>query len=293
LVFATDNAGTLLWNNVLPNHQFFDLGTDDSMIRIASFSSKIGIVSVQPAGTFTNLQQCDEMVNTPENMDMTKLKDSTYAITSTDGFASNINTIEIGNALSERDSYMGMITDITSRENKGAYINAYGPIYGIKSTSWFAIPHGNIVRTDSVLTLPYCGWEGNPILVLTTALTDQTMTFTSITSASIMDLLINQSDNDLADSISCVDFYSGIDENVGNKITLYPNPVNEKVTVELTGKANGTLTILDLNGKVILSAEVLQSTMIIDLSALNNGIYVYSFMNKEDQTVTNGKLIKN
>jgi hypothetical protein len=90
-----------------------------------------------------------------------------------------------------------------------------------------------------------------------------------------------------------VDFYSGIDENVGNKITLYPNPVNEKVTVELTGKANGTLTILDLNGKVILSAEVLQSTMIIDLSALNNGIYVYSFMNKEDQTVTNGKLIKN
>jgi hypothetical protein len=74
---------------------------------------------------------------------------------------------------------------------------------------------------------------------------------------------------------------------------LYPNPVNEKVTVELTGKANGTLTILDLNGKVILSAEVLQSTMIIDLSALNNGIYVYSFMNKEDQTVTNGKLIKN
>jgi hypothetical protein len=141
--------------------------------------------------------------------------------------------------------------------------------------------------------LPYCGWEGNPILVLTTALTDQTMTFTSITSASIMDLLINQSDNDLADSISCVDFYSGIDENVGNKITLYPNPVNEKVTVELTGKANGTLTILDLNGKVILSAEVLQSTMIIDLSALNNGIYVYSFMNKEDQTVTNGKLIKN
>lgn len=293
LVFATDNAGTVLWNNVLPNHQFYDLGTDNSMIRIASFSAKVGIVSVQPGGAFTTLHQMDELANVPENMDMAKLKDSTYVITSTTGFDSNIDMIEIGNALAGRSSYMGMVTDVASRENKGAYINAYGPIYGIKSTSWFAIPHGNIVRTDSLLTLPNCSWGENPVLALTSALTDQTMSFTSITDASIMDLLILQSDNDLDDSVSCVDFYSGINENGIAEINLYPNPANSKITIELAAEASGIMTILDLHGKVVLSIVIDQNTAILDISSLNKGMYVYSFINKESQTVTNGKLIKN
>ncbi len=293
LVFATDNMGMLLWNNTHPNYKFYDLGLDNNTIRIASYSNsnKIGIVSLLPGGSFTNVQETDGTGNAFEDIDMAHIKDSSYVISSNTGFDSRLDLLSIGWPTINRISYMGLVTDVTSREHKGAYVNAYGPIYGIKSTSWFAVPHGNIVRTDSLLTITNCSWGEEISVATTTVLSDQSMTFTAITNASIMDLLINQSANDADDSLSCVDFYSGIDENTKNTMTIYPNPTNSEFTVQFENKASGTLTVMDTQGKVVLTLEI-ENYAVVNISDLKSGIYLYSFVNKDNQRVTNGKLIK-
>jgi len=293
LVFATDNTGMLLWNNLLPNNKFYDLGADNSSIRIASVSSdaKLGIASLSSSGTFTSIQNTSFGGN-QENVSMTKIKDSTYAVACNFNFSSDVDVIEIGNTLANRSSIMGMVTDVTSREHKGIYINAHGPIYGIKSSNWFAVPHGNLIRTDSLLTITDCGWGESQILETITAITDQTMTFTAITNASLMDLLINQSTNDLNDSISCVDFYSGIGENGENFLNIYPNPANSEINIQFVSKSSGILTLMDAQGKVVLTVEIDEINTIANITSLTNGLYFYSFVNRENQQVANGKLIK-
>lgn len=296
MVFATDNMGMLLWSNIKPNYKFYDMGMDNNTIRIAAFCNgspaKIGIVSVLPAGTFTTIQEADYFSKIPEAVDMAHIKDSSYLISSGNNFDSRLDFMHVGQTIAEQKNYMGLATDVTSREHNGAYISAYGPIYGVKSASWYAIPHGNIVRTDSMLTINDCTFGEGTLPTIVSGLSDQTMTFTSITSASIMDMLINQSPNDLNDSISCVDFYSGINENTYKNINVYPNPSNGSISIDLEG-AEGMITILDPQGKTVLNAKLGANTSTVNIGSLSEGMYLYVIEDLKHQVIGKGKLIRN
>ena len=55
-----------------------------------------------------------------------------------------------------------------------------------------------------------------------------------------------------------------------NEITIYPNPANNTISVNL--KNNSTFNILDLTGRLVIASKVENNT--IDISNLNKGVYI-------------------
>jgi choice-of-anchor B domain-containing protein len=64
-----------------------------------------------------------------------------------------------------------------------------------------------------------------------------------------------------------------ISENTKEEFSLYPNPSNEKITIE-NAEIDSYLHIRDLNGKVQKTIQVSTSKMEIDLQFLSAGIYI-------------------
>ena len=64
-----------------------------------------------------------------------------------------------------------------------------------------------------------------------------------------------------------------ISENTKEKFSLYPNPSNEKITIE-NAEIDSYVHIRDLNGKIQKTIQVSTSKMEIDLQSLSAGIYI-------------------
>lgn len=73
-----------------------------------------------------------------------------------------------------------------------------------------------------------------------------------------------------------------------NVISVYPNPVTDKIFVKNTADANAVMdvSILDVNGKVVKQSGNLQNNQAIDLTELANGYYMVRIETSE------GTLIK-
>jgi hypothetical protein len=86
---------------------------------------------------------------------------------------------------------------------------------------------------------------------------------------------------------------TGISEQnlVGLNITLFPNPVKEKLTIKLS---NSTLPcifeLFDLNGKLMKSKVISAEEEIISVLTLNQGLYMYKF-STENNVFKIGKLL--
>ena len=78
----------------------------------------------------------------------------------------------------------------------------------------------------------------------------------------------------------------GIEENQLANVRTFPNPVNEKLTVE---GEHGVLTLKDMNGKIIDTRQH-NELSIIDCSSLNSGVYFVELRN--DQGLATRKIIK-
>jgi len=71
-------------------------------------------------------------------------------------------------------------------------------------------------------------------------------------------------------------------------VKVYPNPATENITVEhLEG---GTLSIVNVNGIVVLEQNITSDKAIIDVSRLANGVYFLKAVNKDNTATT--KFIK-
>lgn len=69
---------------------------------------------------------------------------------------------------------------------------------------------------------------------------------------------------------------TGVNNNYNNytNIKIYPNPANDFIIIEgLTTSENTTINIYDIQGKLILTKELVENGT-IDLSELNKGVYV-------------------
>ena len=64
-----------------------------------------------------------------------------------------------------------------------------------------------------------------------------------------------------------------ISENTKEKFSLYPNPSNEKITIE-NAEIDSYVHIRDLNGKIQKTIQVSANKMEIDLQSLSAGIYI-------------------
>jgi hypothetical protein len=80
----------------------------------------------------------------------------------------------------------------------------------------------------------------------------------------------------------------GFDEINGNNFNLFPNPASNFIVVNSDG--NGTLKIMDINGKTILETTINTNQQVIPISSISKGIYFIQYTNSKNTFVK--KLIK-
>ena len=77
--------------------------------------------------------------------------------------------------------------------------------------------------------------------------------------------------------------YTSISEqsNVNNAVSLYPNPVFEELIIEIDQSIQGnvTLEIYNISGKKVLSEDYINRNSVINLSALDSGVYIAKVSN--------------
>ncbi len=91
---------------------------------------------------------------------------------------------------------------------------------------------------------------------------------------------------DYSDTISVV---SGIGEETYNSLKIYPNPGRGQINFEFTEQAQGNLQLFDIRGMVIKSIEINSKSLILDVSAWNEGVYIYKI--ETNSGVLNGKIV--
>jgi photosystem II stability/assembly factor-like uncharacterized protein len=75
---------------------------------------------------------------------------------------------------------------------------------------------------------------------------------------------------------------------INSKLKIYPNPVNDRITVESSG--NGYFAVFNISGQPIIQQEMNALSVTIDVGQLNSGIYLVKFTGKHEVRV--GKFIK-
>ena len=110
-----------------------------------------------------------------------------------------------------------------------------------------------------------------------------TYTITGVTGICTNSLTITQNVN------TC----TGINEILANSISVYPNPNNGILNINLTSElaVNSTLEVYDALGKLVVKQVLANELNTINISNLNNGIYTYKVLNNSNN-VKIGKLIK-
>lgn len=95
-----------------------------------------------------------------------------------------------------------------------------------------------------------------------------------------------------ADSLDC-GFLTNIEEREKqSKVELYPNPVNEKLHIDLNNSDAETLSIIDLTGRVMLERQITDNRFNLQLpNNMPTGIYYVQFTRKDESFFVR-KLIK-
>jgi hypothetical protein len=90
-----------------------------------------------------------------------------------------------------------------------------------------------------------------------------------------------------------VEDISSIDKPAFADVEIYPNPVTEKLFIDLKDNSNmnATVSIYNNLGRILLQKNLTRQTHILDLEFLPKGIYMLKLENKKDNTFY--KVIKN
>lgn len=82
----------------------------------------------------------------------------------------------------------------------------------------------------------------------------------------------------------------GLNEEIPLTISLYPNPVTEKLTVDAGAVVKANVQLMDLSGRIVLTAKMNQSQLVLDLSTLADGVYMIKF--QHGSKVITRKIVK-
>jgi len=85
--------------------------------------------------------------------------------------------------------------------------------------------------------------------------------------------------------------YFGISKQQKSRLSIYPNPVSDYITIETSAITNTSqLSISNLSGQEVITRQITEQKTQLDISSLPQGIYFVRLTN--DKTITMGKLIK-
>jgi hypothetical protein len=74
-----------------------------------------------------------------------------------------------------------------------------------------------------------------------------------------------------------------------SEVKLYPNPVNDKLNINLSGNENANISVFDMTGKKVADFNITSHSS-VDLSGLQTGAYIVQI--KTNDTLTTRRLIK-
>lgn len=76
------------------------------------------------------------------------------------------------------------------------------------------------------------------------------------------------------DTTECIEIGGiGFEENLAVDFNVYPNPTHGNITINLSNASNALIDIIDINGKVLKTKQVNNTTNTFNLSDFENGIY--------------------
>ena len=94
-------------------------------------------------------------------------------------------------------------------------------------------------------------------------------------------------DNDAYNANCICEGVSGVEENNLLGLNLFPNPANNEITLNSDVMGAGTLTVVDMTGRIVLQHKtVVSSTQKINIQELPSGIYSLSVTIENKQSVT-------
>lgn len=107
----------------------------------------------------------------------------------------------------------------------------------------------------------------------------------------VYEVEVTDANNCVTNQTFTLDVPTGITKlDAGIDVILYPNPVQDKLTVEIKDK-NASFTLFNLNGQLILSSHLKSTKNTIDISTINSGIYFYEVTNAKGSNLVKGKLV--
>ncbi|MCW2118162.1 LamG-like jellyroll fold domain-containing protein [Flavobacterium sp. 7A] len=75
-----------------------------------------------------------------------------------------------------------------------------------------------------------------------------------------------------------------------NSIKVFPNPTRNNVTIEASTMENATIQVSDIAGRTFISKNISETSNTIDLSQLQQGVYIFKVKTKDGESVT--KVVK-
>ena len=84
--------------------------------------------------------------------------------------------------------------------------------------------------------------------------------------------------------------FTGLDENESSYVAVYPNPTFNSFTLSTKDMTNMNYTLVDLQGKVVLTGKIESTEETVDISHLSKGQYNLVF---EDESISPISIIKN
>ena len=88
---------------------------------------------------------------------------------------------------------------------------------------------------------------------------------------------------DIKDVVSVFIDYTSIKDNIKNRISIYPNPASDFISVK--GIENATVTVFDMTGKELITSNNCNETTKININNLSRGVYFVCVENEGDKTV--------
>jgi|SRR5690554_18635 len=83
----------------------------------------------------------------------------------------------------------------------------------------------------------------------------------------------------------------GLEELAMNAVNVFPNPAVNTVTFDVKGLDNGTITINSITGQEVVNTTIANGSKAVNVSHLNNGVYIYAVRNMNGEIIKTNKLV--
>ena len=86
--------------------------------------------------------------------------------------------------------------------------------------------------------------------------------------------------------ILVLDICTSVDEKLASQTNIYPNPVNNQLTINYSGTERIQWEIMDINGKVISSGNLgMNEKRVLDLSTYAKGSYLVRYTSGDSSNI--------